>query len=59
MIITRAFLVVGDFAENYSFVVLDAAQSFHCVQLYYRLKPDECETSEMKHVVLLLFERTV
>ena len=23
------FLVIGDFAENYSFVVQDAAQSFH------------------------------
>ena len=36
------FLVVGDFAENYSFVVQDAAQSFHWNNLQATLHPFVC-----------------
>jgi hypothetical protein len=40
------FLVIGDFAENYSFVVQDAAQSFHWNNLQATLHPFVCYTSE-------------
>jgi len=36
------FLVVGDFAENYSFVLQDAAQSFHWNNLQATLHPFVC-----------------
>ena len=36
------FLVVGDFAENYSFIVQDAAQSFHWNNLQATLHPFVC-----------------
>ena len=36
------FLVVGDFAENYSFVVQDAAQSFHWNNLQATIHPFVC-----------------
>lgn len=57
------FLVIGDFAENYSFVVQDAAQSFHWNNLQATIHPfvcyymdkaaenDHAESSQkMKHV---------
>lgn len=54
------FLVIGDFAENYSFVVQDAAQSFHWNNLqatlhpfviYYRMPFAEDEAdAPLKHV---------
>ena len=39
---TGEFLVVGDFAENYSFVVQDAAQSFHWNNLQATIHPFVC-----------------
>jgi hypothetical protein len=36
------FLVVGDFAENYSFVLQDAAQSFHWNNLQATIHPFVC-----------------
>jgi len=53
------FLVIGDFAENYSFVVQDAAQSFHWNNLqatlhpfvcYYTSEPDVNNITTLKHV---------
>src|SRR6266568_4574586 len=41
------FLVVGDFAENYSFVVQDAAQSFHWNNLQATLHPFVCYYKEL------------
>ena len=35
-------LVIGDFSENYSFVVQDAAQSFHWNKLQATLHPFVC-----------------
>jgi len=39
---TGEFLVVGDFAENYSFVLQDAAQSFHWNNLQATIHPFVC-----------------
>lgn len=41
-LIPGEFLVIGDFAENYSFVVQDAAQSFHWNNLQATLHPFVC-----------------
>jgi hypothetical protein len=42
MLKSGEFLVVGDFSENYSFVLQDAAQSFHWNNLQATLHPFVC-----------------
>ena len=39
-------LVIGDFAENYSFIIQDAAQSFHWNNLQATLHPFACKCNE-------------
>ncbi len=51
------FLVVCDFAENYSFVMQDAAQSFHWNNAQATLHPFVAyykENSELKHISLVV-----
>ena len=43
MLRPQEFLVIGDFAENYSFVLQDAAQSFHWNNLQATLHPFVCQ----------------
>jgi len=47
MLTPGEFLVVGDFAENYSFVLQDAAQSFHWNNLQATLHPFVCYFKEL------------
>jgi hypothetical protein len=61
MLRPHEFLVIGDFAENYSFVLQDAAQSFHWNNLQATLHPfvcyyvdsaanDDNDTTKINHV---------
>jgi hypothetical protein len=60
------FLIVGDFAENYSFILQDAAQSFHWNNLqatlhpfvcYYR-KHDQNDPTELSHISFVVISES-
>ena len=51
------FLVIGDFAENYSFVLQDEAQGFHWNNAQATLHPFVCyykENDELKHISFVI-----
>ncbi len=51
------FLVIGDFSENYSFIIQDAVQSFHWSNLQATLHPFVCyymDGGESKHVSFVI-----
>ena len=61
------FLVVGDFSENYSFVLQDAAQSFHWNNLqatlhpfvcYYTTSNDSDDQSNIQHVSFVVISES-
>ena len=60
------YIVIGEFAENYSFVVQDAGQSFHWNNLhatihpfvcYYQLQTDVTDT-DLKHVSFVIISES-
>ena len=56
------FLIVGDFAENFSFIVQDAAQSFHWNNLQATIHPFVCyykkRATEVQHISFVVISES-